>query len=456
MKIKHNISLKLFAYGKAKDRYQIRMRVTFNGQRMDFSTGCQINALEAWDEELERVCDGYKGSRGETAVAMNNELRNITDQMELSFRYYEATDIYPTPEQIKDRFEARLEGTTPKKPTEKDIRKAKEEKEVIDLFKVFDEFVAENGVKNSWTEASYEKFRSLKSDLKNYKKNLKFEDLNEKGLTGFVVYLRDKKKLNTPRVKKVDGVDRSREDEYGLRNSSIEKKLGFLKWFLKWAMLKGYNKTLDYQTFTPTLKTTQKKIIFLTREELDKFRKCQIPEGKNYLERVRDVFLFCCFTGLRHSDVYNLKRSDIKGDHIEITTIKTADSLSIELNKTSRVILKKYEDVPFKDDKALPVISNQQMNNYLKELCKLAGIDEEIRITTYRGNERKDEIKQKWQLVGTHTSRRTFVVNALSLGISPNVVMKWTGHSAYSAMKPYIDIVDSIKANAMTKFDELA
>ena len=47
------------------------------------------------------------------------------------------------------------------------------------------------------------------------------------------------------------------------------------------------------------------------------------------------------------------------------------------------------------------------------------------------------------------------VVNALSLGITPNIVMKWTGHSDYKAMKPYIDIVDSIKASSMTKFDGL-
>ncbi|MBR3388714.1 MAG: site-specific integrase, partial [Bacteroidales bacterium] len=56
---------------------------------------------------------------------------------------------------------------------------------------------------------------------------------------------------------------------------------------------------------------------------------------------------------------------------------------------------------------------------------------------------------------GTHTGRRSFVVNALSLGIPPNVVMKWTGHSDYKAMKPYIDIVDSIKASSMTKFNGL-
>ncbi len=78
-----------------------------------------------------------------------------------------------------------------------------------------------------------------------------------------------------------------------------------------------------------------------------------------------------------------------------------------------------------------------------------------IEVTTYKGNVRTDKIQPKWELVGTHTGRRTFIVNALSLGITPNIVMKWTGHSDYKAMKPYIDIVDSIKANSMTKFDGL-
>ena len=103
----------------------------------------------------------------------------------------------------------------------------------------------------------------------------------------------------------------------------------------------------------------------------------------------------------------------------------------------------------------LPNYTNQAMNRDIKELCKLAGINEEIRVTTYKGNVRTDKIQPKWELVGTHTGRRTFIVNALSMGITPNVVMKWTGHSDYKAMKPYIDIVDSIKASSMAKFDGL-
>ena len=145
----------------------------------------------------------------------------------------------------------------------------------------------------------------------------------------------------------------------------------------------------------------------------------------------------------------------MKNGCIEVTTVKTADSIIIELNQITRNILKKYELVDFPGNKALPVMQNQPMNRALKELCRLAGIDEEIRVTTYKGNERHDEVHPKWELVGTHTGRRTFIVNALSMGIPPNIVMKWTGHSDYKAMKPYIDIIDSFKADAMKKFDEL-
>lgn len=197
------------------------------------------------------------------------------------------------------------------------------------------------------------------------------------------------------------------------------------------------------------------KVIFLTWDELNKLKDYQIPKDKQYLERVRDVFLFCCFTSLRYSDVRNLERSDVKSDHIEITTVKTADSLTIELNKYSKAILDKYKDIHFENYMALPVISNQKMNDYLKELGELAEINEPIRETYYKGNERIDEVTPKYALLSTHAGRRTFICNALALGIPAQVVMKWTGHSDYKAMKPYIDIADDIKANAMNKFNQL-
>ena len=83
----------------------------------------------------------------------------------------------------------------------------------------------------------------------------------------------------------------------------------------------------------------------------------------------------------------------------------------------------------------------------------MAGIDEPIRQTYYKGNERIDEVTPKYALLGTHAGRRTFYLQCACIGYSSQVVMKWTGHSDYKAMKPYIDIADDIKANAMSKFN---
>ena len=91
----------------------------------------------------------------------------------------------------------------------------------------------------------------------------------------------------------------------------------------------------------------------------------------------------------------------------------------------------------------------------LKELGELAEINEPVRETYYKGNERIDEVTPKYALLSTHAGRRTFICNALALGIPAQVIMKWTGHSDYKAMKPYIDIADDIKANAMNKFNQL-
>lgn len=102
----------------------------------------------------------------------------------------------------------------------------------------------------------------------------------------------------------------------------------------------------------------------------------------------------------------------------------------------------------------VPVISNQKMNQYLKDLANFAGINESITNVYYSGNKRVTEVVEKWQLVSTHCGRRTFIVNALYLGIPAEVVMKWTGHSDYSSMKPYIEIIDDLKSKEMKKFNE--
>ena len=125
------------------------------------------------------------------------------------------------------------------------------------------------------------------------------------------------------------------------------------------------------------------------------------------LQKTKDLFCFCCFTSLRYSDMASLKRTDIEGNKMHIVTQKTNDRITIDLNSYAMAILDKY----------------------------------------------KDETFPKYELIGTHAGRRTFICFALSQGIPPQVVMKWTGHSDYKAMKPYIDIAEKTKAEAMNLFE---
>lgn len=177
-----------------------------------------------------------------------------------------------------------------------------------------------------------------------------------------------------------------------------------------------------------------------------------IPE-KAHLERVRDVFCFQCFTSLRYSDVAKLKRTDVFEDYIRVVTQKTGTELKIDLNDKAKAILEKYKDKEFKKNLALPVVSNQRMNEWIKECCALVEINSSVTIAYYKGNERIEEIMPKYKAIGTHTARRTFISNALIMGILPEIVMKWTGHTDYKQMQPYIDIADDERKKAMDLFN---
>jgi len=422
MEIKYNI---IFAVERRKIEGQIknenspiRMRITFNSNRLELYTGYRIDA-EKWDEKKMRVKNSCSNKLSQTAKEINNSLNKYLTIINDIFKEYEVKNKIPSTEQLKEEF--KIKNDNGKSPQINHI-----------FFSVFDEFTLQSGKLNNWTPSTFQKFATLKKHIESYSPSISFNDITEDWLNDFLEFLR---------VKKI------------MRNSTILKQLSFLKWFLKWSVQKQHNTNRIFEAFKPKLKSSQKKVIFLTWTELQKLQNFNIPESKQYLERVRDLFLFCCYSSLRYSDMYNLRRSNVKDNHIEITTIKTRDSLQIELNKYSKAILDKYKNIAFKDDKVLPVISNQKMNDYLKELAELVGINEEIHETYYIGNQRIDQVTPKYALLGTHAGRRTFICNALSLGIPVNVVMKWTGHADYSAMKPYIDIADEIKADAMTKFN---
>lgn len=399
---------------------KLRLRIRYVSGKIDFNVGYRVD-LTKWSKETQRCKAGTTHSKKKiTASEINKEIQRLETLASDVFKSYEVLGHIPSIEEYRVTFN-QSNGKEDMSYTS------------VSFFNLFDDFVKERGAKNDWTKATYAKFASVKNHLLRFNESIKFDDWTEERLTDYVNFLRDKQEM---------------------RNSTIDNQLDFLRWFLRWGIEKGYSKNNAFEYFKPKLKTTEKKVIFLAWDELMHLKEFDIPETKNYLDRVRDVFLFQCFTGLRYSDVFNLKRSDIKEDCIEITTVKTADSLKIELNKYSRPILDKYKNVHFENNKALPVISNQKMNDYIKELGKLAQLNEPIRETYYKGNERIDEVFPKYALLSTHAGRRTFVCNALALGIPAPTIMAWTGHSDYKTMQPYIGVADKSKQEAMQLWDK--
>jgi integrase len=401
----------------------IRMRITYGGNRVDIRVGYSIE-VGKWNAEEGRVIAGAKNRYKQTAGEINKAILNCEELVEEVFTRYELLEKrIPTKAELKAAFD---EVAGRKEPEPEEPGKM--------FYEVYAEFMETMGRQNNWTKATYTKFNSLLEHLRNYSKNLAFETLTEKELREFVVNLQTS----------------------GLRNTTVAKYLSFFRWFLRWAFNAGYYEGKLHESFKPKFKGidgNSKEIIYLEWEELLELYAFKFPPAKTSLPAVRDVFCFCCFTGLRYSDVAKLKRSDVKKNYITVVTQKTADSLIIELNKYSRAILKKYENIGLPNDKALPVVSNVKMNENLKEMGKEAGLTNPQRIVYFMGNQRYEEVLPKYALLTTHCGRRSFIVNALRLGVPAEVIMKWTGHSDYKAMKPYIKIVDKLKASEMEKFD---
>lgn len=407
---------------------KLRIRLRWSDNLVNFNLGYRVE-IDKWSTDTQRCKQGTShGTKKHTATEINSEIQRAEDAISDIFKAYELKKVIPTIDMVRNNFNERMNRTTKVHKAEKS------------LYDYFDEFVCQRGQENNWKRATYQKFEAARNHLMAYDDQLTFEKLNETGLNNYLIFLRDNKDM---------------------RNSTLLNQLAFVKWFLKWATGKGYNTNLAYSTFFPKMQKVERKVIFLNWSELmtvynfdfNKTDEPLTPENIKALERVRDVFCFCCFTSLRYSDVQNLKRYDIKKDEFTITTVKTRDTLTIELNNYSRAILQKYADKVYPGNKALPVISNQKMNDHLKDLGRICGLVEPIAQTYYKGSTRFDEVLPKYELLGTHAGRRTFICNALALGIAPQTVMKWTGHADYKSMKPYIDIADAEKKKAMELFN---
>ena len=301
------------------------------------------------------------------------------------------------------------------------------------LFEFIDQYLLDN--KFTREPGSLSVYRALKKHLHDFQKATKrkvtFEDIDYAFFQEFQNYLIDVKQLN---------------------NTTVAKQLSTVKTFLVYARKRGITITDRYKDFK--IKRETLEVIALTNDEFLTLFNLNLSTNKR-LEQVRDVFCFACATGLRYSDLAQLRREHIKSDEIRLVTKKTKEPLSVPLNPYSEAILKKYKG----REKPLPVISNQKMNEYLKGnkakkqigLCELAGITEAIEIVRFRGAKREAIIYPKYELIGVHTGRKTFATLSLEKGMSAEETMAITGHKDYKSFKRYVKVTEQRKKLAMQK-----
>lgn len=372
-----------------------------------------------------RVLPGFKNKYKQSANEINKAIAENETWIDEFFAKFDLLEKrIPNEKELKDAHKIFL-GKEPKNSVEP--------KDSISFYDIYDKFIKEQSLLNSWGKSHKNRHNTAKNHLLEYRPDLSFDDVTKDTMIGFLNDLFDK----------------------DLCNTTIYKTLFYTRSFLSWASDEGYYSGNQHIKFKPKLKGADgnyKTVVYLSWDELMTLYNFNIPPEKRYLERVRDVLCFCSFTGLRYSDAYNLSKANVQKDRISILTYKTIDPLYIELNKYSTALLKKYENMPI--DKALPVISNQKMNEYLKELGELADLTTPTKVIYFKNTERYEEIHPKHAVLTTHCGRRTFVVLALTLEIPLAVIMKWTGHKSYASMKPYIKIVDSLKKKEMEKFNK--
>lgn len=429
-----------------KQDAKLRMRIRYGKVVVNFNVGYRVE-ISKWIVDAQRCKSGTTHSQKRiSATEINQEIQRLEAIANEVFKNFEVMGLLPSVEEFRVEFN-KQNGKT---------NILKRGSDQTSFFEAYDEFVFTMGKQNQWTDATFTKFKSIRLHLINFNPELSIKQLSENDLQGFVTYLSQLKVRNTSKIKQIKKDQLPDVQQYGMRNTTIAKIVTFVRWFLRWAESRGYYEGRLHETWHPKFKGTdgnQKEVIHLTWPELMLVYNFEFPSDKRHLERVRDVFCFLCFTSLRYSDVAKLKRSDIKETYISVVTQKTVDGLRIELNKYSHALIEKYKHIPFPNDLVFPIISNPKMNEYLKTMGELIGINDPQRIVYFKGSSRFEEVYPKHDLLTTHCGRRTFIVNALFLGIPAEVVMRWTGHSDYSAMKPYIKIVDALKEREMSKFN---
>ena len=284
-----------------------------------------------------------------------------------------------------------------------------------DFVGVLDEYIKKMSLRKKWPEDTEKNWWFYRNNLVRFNKiyHLEFDSINQHFAQAFTEAM----------------------EQHGWSKATIMNHIGKTLQLVSWASKKGYHSSRSYRDIDPNISTQKPdpNDIFLTIEEIARVYRLSFSRNESRYEKARDVFLFSCFTGLRHADLKQLHRTSIKYNYLIIISPKTGESIRVPLVDLALSILDKYKDSG--NTNPLPVVSVQKYNEYLKEIGKRAELD-------------------KWQQITSHVGPKTYLSIAVYLGIPLETASKINGHKS-GEISGYYDISDGQKELEIQKFNEL-
>lgn len=399
----------------------ILLSYSFHGQRLIYYTGLRVDKKHYTPE--------YWKGNGKPAIKttcldcdyLNNQLDIIKGHLGSAENEAKAAGIPLSVDYFREYLNQKLK----EKP-------AAQEPGKITFIKYFEQCIetmktgTNKNTGHQLSKAMPVKYTTIKNMLEDFEKfrgaHLQWEDFNQQMYDDLVDYMITEKKyaLNT----------------YG-------RATRFIKTILHKATKEGINTNIKYQsTFTGAKEETDNA--YLTEKELDTLYKHDFSGSPRY-DRVRDIFLIGCWTGLRFSDYSSIRTEHINGNRIKMVTKKTGQPVIIPLHPIVKAILEKY-------NYQLPTaISNQKFNDYLGEACKEAELNEPFSKSINKAGKTVVTAGPKHEFITSHSARRTFASNMFKRGVSPYLIMTITGHRTELEFLKYLKVTAEERAEMFAK-----
>ena len=380
----------------------------FEGSRLKYSTGETIKPSH-WNANTMRVKKSVGGS-----TDINDWLDKIHSSVKEIYRTMNTNGELISSTILRDKLDS--------------IRHGKKER--LTLFAFIETFI--DSVTSSKKASTISVYRTTVKHLLAFEKysrqKLDFESMNLDFYNDFSDYLIREK---------------------GFSTNSIGKYIKTIKVFLNEATDRGINQKLDFKSKRFKVTTEDTESIYLNEAEIQKLNDLSLKD-KIKLERVRDLFIVGCYTGLRFSDFTQIKAENIKDGYFNIRTQKTDEFVSIPIHPMVKAIMMKYENEYL--NSLPPSISNQKMNEYLKKIGEMAELNDDVITSQTKGTLRVETKSKKYELITTHTARRSFATNLYLSGFPAISIMKITGHKTEKAFLRYIKMKPQENAMKLKKF----